>query len=331
MNHPFSGQDDGDFSALIKKARRKTILRNVAISLVISVLVLFVGTVGNSQLLQRSADHALRDIGLFKQISGPNLYESGYVQRHGFLNGMLEYRTYKIVEGIPVVWSTQTVEYNAWGNFSRIPGNYSPIQIPDTELTKQHFDYYRPYNQQNGQREMMFYLPGVDYGGKWINDLPSVDQMDAAKLVELGISLDQSYTLAEVKAMLPAGVRPVWYWVDTYNDRAGYEPQTMEGGTHYPMPEQAFSVYGFGIDPERENVTEEDFLQMIEIGLGVGGKYHGEYQRIYDYLRQEKDKPSSSDVKLLGVVVTGTAESLKALKGKPYVKAAVLGAVISKY
>ena len=57
-------------------------------------------------------------------------------------------------------------------------------------------------------------------------------------------------------------------------------------------------------------------------------KYYEEYKRIYDYLRGKKTKPSEQDVKVIGVVVTGTAADLQRLNDKNYVKAAVLGVTV---
>ncbi|GAB7388761.1 anti-sigma factor [Bacillaceae bacterium] len=330
-------------TSLLKKARRKTILRNVGISLLISLLVLGGGGLGILQLLSKSGDDALRDVWMFKNISGPNLYVGGYRQDFGLLNGTLEYRTYKIIEGIPIMWNEETVAFNLFGHFSRMPGDYSSIQIPDPAMEREKFHYQRHYNPQNGQREMMFYLPDIDYG-HYLNDIPSLNEMDEDKLVEMAISFDKNYTVKQIQAMLPEGVHPVWYWVDTYYDKELYKPQKtfveqkMPDGTVKkvekvtpPLPESARFVYGFGVSPEGGDATEKTFLSYIESGLKVKGKYYDEYKKIYDYLRKEKEKPVESDVKIIGVVVTGTAESLKALKGKNYVKAAVLGAIVDKY
>ncbi|NUU73730.1 anti sigma factor C-terminal domain-containing protein, partial [Paenibacillus xylanilyticus] len=68
----------------------------------------------------------------------------------------------------------------------------------------------------------------------------------------------------------------------------------------------------------------------LEDGIKTNGKYQHEFERIYDYLRRDKEKPDTSDVRILGVVVTGTADSLKALQEQKYVKAAVLGAIVDK-
>jgi hypothetical protein len=335
---------DGTVTSLVKKARRATLFRNIGISLVVSLLVLAGGFLGSRQLLGKSADDALRDIALFKQISGPNVHEAGYRINFGLFSGTLEYQTYKLVEGIPVAWNQETFEFNALGSVSRLPGNYSSIQLPDPAMKD--FHYQRPFNPQTGQREMLFYLPGIDYG-HYLNDLASLNEIGSGRYVEMAISFDKSYTAAQINAMLPEGVHPVWYWVDTYYDKEAYTPKTVveeqkmpDGSIKQvervtpPTPDSARDVYGFDAnmgDSEEGQGTEKDFLRSLENGLTYGKKYYAEYKKIYDYLKGGKEKPTERDVKILGVVVTGSPDSLKALQGQPYVKAAVLGAVVDKY
>ena len=111
----FNPDEDGELSKLVKKAKRRSMWRNAGCPWAFPYSFWLGGFFANLQLLYKNADHALRDISMFKAISGPNLYESGYRQNFGFLEGALEYQTYKIVEGIPVVWNKETYEFNVVG------------------------------------------------------------------------------------------------------------------------------------------------------------------------------------------------------------------------
>jgi hypothetical protein len=178
---------------------------------------------------------------------------------------------------------------------------------------------------------MLFFLPDVSYP-KVLNEIPQLSDMDSRKLVELGISFDKPYSVEQIKELLPPDVHAVWYWVDTYSNKKLYLGSKMPDGSSVgPFPDTAQRVYGFGVRPDYEKVSENDFLTAIESGLSEKGKYYSEYKRIYDYLRKGKAKPDAADVRILGVVVTGTAEHLKALQGQRYVRAAVLGAIVDKY
>nr|WP_160398109.1 anti sigma factor C-terminal domain-containing protein [Paenibacillus sp. MMS18-CY102] len=328
MNDNEASFDDNiKLAALIKKARNRTIWRNIIISLTVMLFILVGGWFVNLQLQYRSADNAMRDIEMFEEISGPNHYLSGYRTHYGFLSGTLEYQTYKIVEGVPVVWEPENYEFSSWGTFTRSLGNYSSLSVQDTAMQEQGFQYTRPYNRYSSEREMMFYLPSVEYAN-YLNETPELNAMNGQKLVEMALSFDTNYSVKQIQSMLPTDVHPVWYWVDTYKPMI---QQLPDGTVLEPNPDLAGSVYGFGIRPDNPDVTEQKFLDALENGIQVKGKYKQEYERIYDYLRDGKEKPTIDGVRVIGVVVTGTANRLKALQGQTYVKAAVLGAIIDKY
>jgi hypothetical protein len=333
MTAPWEQQDDQNLSKVIKKAKRKTMIRNTIISLVVTVIVLFGGMLGNAHLTSWLAMRGLDEEKIMMEISSPNLHELRTELDLGFLAGKVEISSYKVIEGVPVVWDTRKLDFSMSSRFSLLNRGYSSINVPDPVMTSQNYEYYRGYNSQNGQREMLFYVPGVNYNGKVLNDLPALEQMDPGKLVEMAVSFDKSYTQAEVETMLPAELTQTWYWVDTYDNKKKLEFITNESSpTKYALPESARQVYGYGVKWEGLfNPKPEDFLQSLAYGLQKKGKYYGEFERITNYLKKDKAAPEANDVLLYGVVVTGTAKELQSLKEKPYVNTAVLGAIVDKY
>ncbi|GLX71142.1 anti sigma factor C-terminal domain-containing protein [Paenibacillus glycanilyticus] len=331
MNDNETIMDESEkLSTLVKKARRRTIWRNAGISFGITLFILVIGWFINLQLQYKSSETSQRDIEMLKEISGPNQYLYSTTVNYGFLRGTLEYRTYKMIEGIPVIGDEENYEFSSWGTFSRYSNN-SPLSVSDPGMNVEGFDYMRAYNPYSGEREMAFYLPNVKYVN-YLNELPQLNDMNGQKLVELGISFDTNYTVEQIKAMLPNGVHPVWYWVDTYSNMQQYlAHKSPDGKVINPSPDSERYVYGFANNLENGNASEEKFLSNLEVGLHSNRKYKQEYERIYDYLRKDKEKPDVNDVRVIGVVVTGTADSLKMLQEKKYVKAAVLGAVVDKY
>jgi len=147
---------------------------------------------------------------------------------------------------------------------------------------------------------------------------------------KMAISFDKPYSLSEVRAIIPAGLTQVWYWVDTYDNKKYFDPYKDENGNlSYATPLNESWLYGFGIHLDGPQINEKDFIASLEQGLK--GKYQYEFNRIYNYLRGDKPKPNKTDIRLLGVVLTGNAKELQGLKGQPYVRGAVLGAVVDKY
>ncbi|AZK47911.1 sigma factor regulator N-terminal domain-containing protein [Paenibacillus lentus] len=208
-----------EMTKMIKKAKRKSTIRSVVISLMVTVFVLFGAMIGNVQLVNWSSSRAMNDEWMMEEISGPNLAGTGYTDEQGLLSGILEFHKVKVIEGVPIPWPSKKVDYQvipffafaALGGSSTEPG----ITLPDAEMKKEGYEYTRAYNSANGQRKMLFYIPQVDYNGKILNDLSLLQDMDQNKLVEMAISFDRDYTLSELKQMIPGGLTQTWYWVDT--------------------------------------------------------------------------------------------------------------------
>lgn len=333
MTAPWEEKDDKNLSKVIKKAKRRTIIRNTIISLGVTLIVLFGGMLGNAHLTSWLVTRGIYEESIMMRISSPNQYETRHDLELGLLSGRVEFNTYKVVEGVPIPWETRKMDFGQSTGFALLRSSYDYIYVSDPVMKSENYEYGREFNSKNGQREMKFYVPGVNYNGKVLNDLPALEQMDPEKLVEMAVSFDKSYTQAEVENMLPKDLTQVWYWVDTYDNKERLEFITNDSSPNkYAIPEIASRVYGYGIIGDGEiKVKPENFLQFLQYGLEQKGKYYSEYERISNYLKKDKSTPDASDVQLLGVVVTGTAKELQSLKGQPYVSAAVLGAIIDKY
>lgn len=335
MNHEFTdGLDELDpseeknFRTLLQRTKRKTILRNVLISVLCTLLILFGLLVANRMLLTRSLNFAYEDLNQFKKISEPNVNLGEFQSLDGIWGGTAMYQTYKVIEGIPLPWAEEKIQYNVLNHFSRYQGGHSPLSITDPEMVKQGMNFARSYNVHNGQRELLFYHPDVRYT-KMLNELNQLGAIDPEKRVEMAISFDRSYTSKEIRSMLPAGVHARWFWVDTYS--ADYVK--FLGEIPY-LPVSSSNVYGYSAYADSEDIfenSEQNFISFIQTGLKHKGNFNWEYHQIYDSLRGSNSEPTPDDVHHIGVVVTGSPEALLGLRTKSYVRAAVLGAIVSKY
>ncbi|PTC11895.1 anti sigma factor C-terminal domain-containing protein [Bacillus wiedmannii] len=320
------GRDDFDFdidsskvSKMLKKAKRRQLLKIILISIALFIVLFSGSIIGISQLNNRAYLAMDRDVNMIRQITRPNTERGVAITSNGLFKSTIEYKTYKVIEGKPVKWEDEVYEYKVWNTFRRL-SDVNPLTIADNVVmgNERINKASELYNNQTMEREMQFYLPFASYNS-YINDIEKVKSEN--KVAELAISFDKPHKVSEIKKMLPEGIHPVWYWVDTYDDKKSYSINDMT--------ESAYNVYGFKAKPgdiEFGNGTEKDFLLAIQNGLEQKGKYYEEYKRIYDYLKGKKTKPSEQDVKVIGVVVTGTAADLQKLNGQNFVKAAVLGA-----
>lgn len=339
MTAPWEGQEDQNLALTLKKAKRKSLIRSIVISLLVTLLTLTAIFFGAAQLVaHRSAETKMSEW-KYLMISSPNEYTSSYRDNRGFLSGVLEMNTYKIIEGVPVPWNEKWFNYNEWW-FPFATGAYGgtsnleEIRPPGSTDSNA---YRRQYNPHNGQKEMAYYIPGVEYASSILNDLNLLTAMEPDELAEMALSFDQPYSFEEVNRMLPKEARPVWYWVDTYDDSSGFylKPhESRDGVMISPQPvSSSSSIYGFGTGPNDNGgeVSPEDFLGLLQSGLEHKDNYYSEYSRISRYLKKDKAEPDAADVRILGVVVTGSAAGLKSLNGQTYIRGAVLGAVADPY
>ncbi|EPD50548.1 hypothetical protein HMPREF1210_02517 [Paenisporosarcina sp. HGH0030] len=331
LNELFEGKSTSSISKLVKRAKRRTILRNI----VISILVIFFlsVTLGFTWLsiMRWSQENAMRDIQLFSRITNPNVEELGAQNEgNGLFEGILTFNRYKEIEGIPVNWSDRVVTYSLFGGVSRLTGDHSPIQIQDKNDGEMKF-----YDRVTKQRMMKFYHPDVEYP-KLSDDLASLNNVADDTLVELALSFDQKYSPQEVRELMPEGITLKWYWVDTYSktDIERLNDNTVEavnGGEFQTeaSPELATEIYGFDEmpeDPENPSLSEQMFLGDVEMGVSLeDGKYHGEFERIYKQLKGDSSTLNAKNIHVIGAVVTGEASDLAKLNNMPMIRATVLG------
>ncbi|MCA0756239.1 anti-sigma factor C-terminal domain-containing protein [Paenibacillus sp. N4] len=321
-----------EFTGLIRSARRKTLLRNAILSILAAAALLIFVTLGNTYALNKSSTGAMMDIQAMSRIQGANLNLTDYHEMPGLWSGSITYGTYKIIEGIPIPSSSRQFKYNALGHFSNPVGGKSEILNLSTPAAGSSAfpGGSRPFNDKTGQREMVFYHPGIEYN-RYVNDLEQLSSMRPEHLVELGVSFDRDdYSADEITAMLPEGVHAAWYWVDTFEYERIDSMQTSE----IDSPIAAVDAYGFSAYEDLNNQSpnnESDFIKLVEQGLTLNGKYEEEFNRIYTLLKGGKTVPDAANVKIIGAVLTGSPEALHQLEGMPYVRAAVLGAVTELY
>ena len=317
------GRDEFDFdiksskvSMMLKKAKRRQLFKIILISTLLFI-VLFIGfIIGISQLNNRAYLAMDRDLNMIRQITRPNTKRGVAITSNGLFKSTVKYKTYKVIEGKPVKWEDEVYEYKVWNTFRRL-SNVNPLTISDSVVMGNSvlIGQGNCITIKRWKEKCSFICHLLLYS--YINDIEKVNGEN--KVAEMAISFDKPYKVSEITRLLE-GVHPVWYWVDTYYDKKSYHLDDVT--------ESAYEVYGFKAksgDIEFGNGKEKDFLLAIQNGLDQKGKYYEEYKRIYDYLKGKKTKPSEEDVKVIGVVVTGTGADLQKLKNQNYVKAAVSG------
>lgn len=320
----FDAIEKSKVTKMLKIAKRRQLTKVILISAISSMLVFILLFLGITQLNYHAFNSMDKELTILRNITKPNTMQlNSPIINSGIFKSTVVYENYKIIEGYPVKWNDVTYQFKIWNSFRQLSSkNPLIVEANDSVSNERSSISNHIYNPQTMEKEMQFYLPFVSYPS-YINDLDNIKSKNVA--AEIAISFDKPYTVSEISKMLPDGVHPVWYWVDTYYDKKQYKVSRIT--------ETANEVYGFNAKQgqiEHGNGTEKDFLLGLQSGLKEKGKYYDEYKRVYDYLRNKKKKPNETDVRIFGVVVTGTNENLIKLENAPYMKAAVLGATVEE-
>lgn len=323
------------FGKIINKAKRRTVFRNVLISVVVLGLLTIASGIAWLSIMRWHESNALRDIELFSQITDPNIEEMGPQQQgNGLFESILRFERYKVIEEIPVDWSEETMTYSLFGGVSGFTGDHSYITVEDEEKGLMNY-----YDRETKQRVLGFYHPEVEYAGL-ADGLGELESFPEETSAEIALSFDQAYTPEEIRESLPEDVTLKWYWIDTYSpDDLERMNQKFEG-EFVNSPELSDQVYGieeFSFDEdifteEEQPTSEEGFVDRIQDGMTLeNGKYYSEYKRIHDLLKGDDERLTTDDVQVVGAVVTGTKENLQTLEDMPMVRASALGVTVNPY
>jgi len=322
-----------NFKKAIKKAKWYSILRTALISLVVIALVIFFGSIINYAVAQKMEGRAT--VQEFNYISSPNKYIGKVDRYYNFLGGKNEYSTYKIIEGKVVYTGHEEYYYGLFNNdYGNWIGSGSPyiighsFRLDDAKIQK--------YNEL-GQREMIFYYPFINYP-EYRNDLQLLDNVGSDKNMEMAISFDKYYKIEEVNQLLPSNITISWYWIDDLNkeEKENSEYYTSNDEINYSNPRlrserTAYGIKAYNENGEKHENPELDFFRALEVGIKNDTKFSSEFERVYDNITGADGKLREEDLRVLGVVVTGSTEELKSLKDLSFVKASSLGVITDKY
>jgi hypothetical protein len=311
-------EQTGTFAKTIKKAQRKTIIRNVIISVTVSI-VLMLGFFGLLPFInQYQEDKAVNDSGLYDRynFTNPNIHITGYqTMSNGLFSGIITFEQYKIINGKPIDWGEVKIDYGLFDEAHPFGGDHSPIQLEQVKNG-------RSYDRYTKQLIMEYYHPEVEYDSI-INDFPRLEKMPESFAAELAISFTEKLSPQQVRELIPKGVSLQWYWVDTY-----------ENLDEVKMPKRANGFNFYGFEHRNDVQSEELFINWLKrvANRETETYYDKEAKQVYEYIKGEnKEIKTNNQVKILGAVISGTPKELMKLKNIPQVRTGVLGAVTNNY
>ena len=310
-----------DIEGIVKKAKRKSIIRNIAISTITLLIVGALFIVINGQVVNKAHLKAAEANRLLYKITQPNIHIGGGNFDYGNLAGSYTYHKYKKIEDRIIPWGQETRTFNLVGHNKSALAVYDEVRVGETE------EEYQLYNTTNGQRMMQFYHPWFEYTTIQ-NDLDLIQNAPNDAVMEVAISFDQSYSVNEVQEFFNLKNKITWYWVNDYNQS---DKEQLKG--LHESGSSTSHVYGFNattlkVEGDGEEIVaqnEEDFLVTLE-----ELKRTGNYDFIIDRLIENVNQNKKEGI-ILGVVVTGTKEELLKLKEEKHIRTISLGAVSREY
>ncbi|MED4402052.1 anti sigma factor C-terminal domain-containing protein [Metabacillus fastidiosus] len=310
--------EDIEFQNLVKRAKRKTILRNVIITCVISPVLLFTLYFVGAWTMKNKIEKESHYDGAWNAIQGANIQSNGTVYNYQFLSSTSTEDLVKKIGNVPIPWGKREKQYTFLGTSKLIVslGASGSGSINDERI----------YLYENGERAMEFFHPSIPFKNLY-DDRNVLEEMNDNKLVEFAFSFDRAYSIQEVNKMFNKSDL-AWYWVDTFSkeDIQQYKKDMKE--TQNDQTVSGDGAYGFAYNENDEGIG---FIQSLEIAKKEG-MYKETAQEIYDSLtNNEKVKLTSDKLKIIGVVVTGESKELKKYINFPFIRAATLGATTDKY
>lgn len=150
-------------------------------------------------------------------------------------------------------------------------------------------------------------------------------------VAELAISFDKVYTLQEVESILYSAFEaqempptPLWYALDTGQERIDEEDFILHGGEVIGFPEHINLPEN---EAERPKIKEDEVIEMMRI--------LSEHKETVSKTTQTSEKELNLDkryeyikengVKVYGIVITGPSKELLKLQNSPHVRYATLG------
>lgn len=307
------------FQKAIKKAKWKQTMKFLVISILSTTIILYgIFLVGQYNLQNRIDNN---DRMLFSQVNGANTYWAGGFMVYGFLNmSAVKHLTIeKNVGERSIVWNRKEVKYPLFSGKQVIDNG----RFSETIGYSERFNRKVHYNKFTGEREIDFYYPQLEY--EYLpNELEIATQLDNNSLAEVALSFDKPYTLKEVQNLIGSD-NINWIWVKTTTKD---ELKDINSNSFLSIMDGP-SADGFQVRGNDLNQAAAVFLRNVK-QLSKESKYQAAAQEMADGINA-KSFPKIDDLRISGVVVSGTPRELERFQELNIIRSSTIGATIDLY
>ncbi|MGG2074915.1 anti sigma factor C-terminal domain-containing protein [Lysinibacillus irui] len=313
---------DFEFENLVKKARKRSIVKIVLISFVISLVVLFgLYFIGNRVMTTKMEKETSLD-STWNGVMGANIEERGTSFNYSLTSATAKTTLVKVVAGIPIPWGEQEKVFTILGT-SRPISTTGPsgFGFSDDERIPMYYE---------GERVVEFFHPQVKYK-QLFDDRKLLKVIDDNMVVEMAFSFDDGYSIEEVNEVFKEQL--AWYWVDTFSkDQIENENKLNKVESFRDATIDGFHAYGFSYNRMAEAYSASNFISTLEKVKEDGGDYQEDAERIITNITNQGEiKLEPQNLKIIGVIVTGKPSDLIKFSEESMIRSATLGATINQY
>lgn len=309
---------DSDFTNLVKKAKRNSIIRIVLVSFSISVLVILLTYFLGNYMMNETISMQTNDDASWHSIEGANIKQQGTSFNHSLFSATSKSEFVKNLDGIPVPWIPEEKVYSLFGKSTLVTSEGpSKLQQVNNKRTPSYF---------NGERAIEFIPPRVK--GPLFDDRNILDHIDDNKIVEMAFSFDRGYKIEDVQKIFNKNLS--WYWVDTFDQSDIKTYNELNKSKETRLTVSGEEAIGFS-SSKQVNSEAKIFINTLNSLKNTGTHKHAANNIIKKITRNQSENLSPENLKIIGVVVTGTPSEIKKYNSLSLIRTASLGVTVDKY
>ncbi|MCR2822285.1 hypothetical protein [Lederbergia panacisoli] len=305
MNEKSIFEQEDSFSDLVKKAKRKSIKRNIVVSVIVTIstlillwALLYIGQYFMYERMYKDTEETSD----YYHMYGANVYPGGSTYDYFIVAGRSNASAYKEVNGHLINWNSNSTFHTILGTRATL-NNSSFIEING-----------KPY--KNDYKVVKFHLPKME---AIHNDIDYLKSLPGFYSVEVALSFREELTLSEVNQTFPTSS---WIWLlqDHYYEEAAESQASLafkqdfseiDGDRALGFPVESNKPFTEGAE---QYIT---FLQQKSSKL-VGAK---------EVLKSLQQK-APNQIYVAGIILTGTVDEVLPYTTKAPVRVVRTGVII---
>ena len=302
----------------IKRMKRKSLIKNSIISLVVTIVVIAIALTLNTRINIKEMEKDFKRQESITALTVPNGYILEASYDFEILGGKGQYKIAREIGGKSVILKDYIKQYGSI-NVIKSATYGSGIRFDRNS------DKAPPEFWESGYRKMMFYHPDIDYKS-YKNDFQILDEIPEGKIIEMGISLDKAYTISEINNIFK-DTKASWIGLDMFTDK--FMEDKKDEAENFDST-ASFIIENDIIGISMYNITGESIIatKVSEVIDLLKASPINEHNEIYSKYYNKNDEYTA---RIIAITVHGTKDELVKLRYNKHIKASSIGVVEDLY